>query len=172
MAHTLRATSRNRRQVYRELPCRSFAVAPVWRRHSMKRARQKMWQPERRSCSVGLQSLFSFELFHRKCDQFVDQFAIGQAARFPELWVHAYSRESRDGVDFIHDNFFAVSQEKIDAGHSFAAERGEGFDGGLTNALRNLRRDFRRYLQDCAVLIEILRLVRIKFMARQNLAQD
>jgi hypothetical protein len=91
---------------------------------------------------------------------------VRDTGRFPELWVLADSRESRNRVDLVDYNFFAVSGKEIDPRHSLTAEHGKGLDSQLADTFRNLRRQLRRYFQHSAVLIKIFRFVRVEFVAR------
>src|SRR5258708_12539125 len=65
-------------------------------------------------------------LFEGQGDQLVDQPAGGNAAGFPEFWVHADGSEAGDGVYFVEIDLAAFFlEEESHAGHAAEFERAE-----------------------------------------------
>src|SRR5665213_1362109 len=72
--------------------------------------------------------------FQSEIDEPIDQPGVGQAARSPQLWIHADRRKSRQRIDVIEVNFrrFAVltrSHQEVDAGQTGAIAGPEGGQG-------------------------------------------
>ena len=106
----------------------------------------------------------AFEARDRKRYQCVDELFGRDAARFPQLRVHADRGEARDGVYFIDEHIAVLLKKEIDTAHTFAAERLEGFYGERLDLLFDLLRDLRGDGETGAVVIDIFRLVGIEFM--------
>src|SRR5260370_39653503 len=62
-------------------------------------------------------------LFESQFDQLVDEFAEGNAAGFPELWIHADGSEAGDGVHFIEIDLATLFlEEEVHSGHAASLE--------------------------------------------------
>src|SRR5262249_30177916 len=74
--------------------------------------------PVRKLDGVFGPSFFAM-LFESKLDQFVDQLAKWDAARFPHLWIHADRREAGNGVHLVEIELGALLlEQEVDARHS------------------------------------------------------
>ncbi len=111
-------------------------------------------------------------LFESQLDEFVDQFAEGNAAGFPELGIHADGSEAGDGVYFVEIDLAAFFlQEEIDAGHAAEFEGAKCGDGILLDFL-HLRGLELGGNQKLRAFFEIFRGVIVKFAVRDDFAGD
>src|SRR5215469_2607881 len=67
--------------------------------------------------------------FESQIDQFADQFAEGNSARFPQFWIHADRGEAGDGVRLVQIQLTPFFFEKeVDTSHTGELQRAKGFD--------------------------------------------
>ena len=78
----------------------------------------------------------------RVSDQNIHQLGLRDSRRLPELWIHADGGKARQGVDLVHEDFFAF-EEKVDASQPSAAKDLKCPDGKLPDTLRAFRRNIR-----------------------------
>ena len=65
----------------------------------------------------------------------VDQIRRRDAGGLPKLWIHANRGKARQRVNFI-DEDFAVLEEKVDTGQTFASKNLKHSNSKLSNAIR------------------------------------
>src|SRR5207302_9471969 len=106
----------------------------------------------------------------RHLDQPVDQLRVGDARGFPQLGIHRDRREPWDRLDLVQTDLL-TSEEEVHPRHPGAPDRAERVHGVTAYLLRDrigyLSRD-----HELASLDEILRLVVVELVGRDNLTDD
>src|SRR5438105_2634569 len=109
----------------------------------------------------------------RKIDELRQKLLVTNPRRFPQFRIHANRSETGDRIQFVEEKFSAYPiKEQVDSSHPFALQHSESFSPELLRALCLVWVKLRRDNQCGAVLIQILRLVRIEFMRRVDLTRD
>ena len=98
----------------------------------------------------------------RQFDQAGDQFRVAEAARLPQLRIHADVSEPRQRVDFIDHHLVFRRQEHIHARHAAAAERLISANGDRPDLIINRRIEIRRHDNLRAFIINVFGVVRVE----------